>query len=480
MTNNHSCLFSNDAFSVSSKNIPRINLVLHIVETGVVSVRDDGVALALELIQVVDYTAAEECAAVLYGRLIDDDLHALGLDPLHHALDAALAEVVAVRLHRQAVHTDHALPRLVRAEVPVVVLAVEPGHVKDPVRDEVLARAVAVHYRLDQVLRNVRIIRKELLRVLRKAVASVTETRVVVEVPDPRVEAHALDYRIGIQAFHLRVGVELVEVAHTQGEVRVGEELHSLSLGQPHVKGLDVLLQRAFLQQGGELVRSTVQTVITLRAPHYDAARVEVVVQGLALPQELRREDDVPGPCLAAYALGVSHRYRALYDHDSLGVDLHDQVYDLLHVARVEVVPHRVVVGRGRDDHEVGIPVGGLPVEGGHQVQVLLRKVFLYIFILDWGLPPVYELHFLRDNIHRGDMVVLPQQRRDAQAHVAGAGDGDLDIFFALHCLKPVSPMGAIKDPGVIVIVCLYPVVQFLCRILPSPGGLWNRRGCAS
>ena len=68
-----------------------------------------------------------------------------------------------------------------------------------------------------------------------------------------------------------------------------------------------------------------------------------------------------------------------------------------------------------------------IPVEGGHQVQVLLRKVFLYIFILDWGLPPVYELHFLRDNI--------------------------------------LSPMGAIKDPGVIVIVCLYPVVQFLCRI---------------
>ena len=330
-------------------------------------------APALELLQVVDHTAAEECAAVLYGRLIDDDLHALGLDTLHHALDAALAEVVAVRLHRQAVHTDHAPPRLVRAEVTVVVLAVEPSLAEHPLRDEVLPRAVAVHYRLDQVLRDVRVVRQELLRVLRQAVPAVAEGWVVVEVPDAGVEAHALDYRVGVQALHLRVGVELVEVAHTQGEVRVGEELHCLSLGQPHVKGLDVLLQRALLQQGGELVRSTVQTVIPLRAPHYDAARVEVVVQGLALPQELRGEDDVPGPCLAAYALGVSHRYRALYDHDSLGVDLHDQVYDLLHVARVEVVPHRVVVGRGRDDHVVGIPVGGLPVQGGRQVQVLLR-----------------------------------------------------------------------------------------------------------
>ena len=467
-------------FSIPSENISRVYLVLYIVQACVVAVGDDGLAAGFELIQVVDHPAAEESAAVLYGRLIDDDLHALGLDPLHHALDAALAEVVAVRLHRQAVHTDHALPRLVRAEVPVVVLTVEPGHVKDPVRDEVLARAVAVHYRLDQVLRNVRVIRKELLRILRKAVASITETRVVVEVTDPRVEAHALDYCIGIQSFHLRIGVELVEVAHTQGEVRVGEQLHRLSLGQPHVKGFDILLQRALLQEGGELVRSTVQTFVSFRTPDDDAARVQVVVQRLALPQELRREDDIPRPCLLADAFCVSYRYRAFYHHYSFGIDTHDQVYDLLHVARVEVVLHRVVVGRGRDDHEVGIPVGGLPVEGGHQVQVLLRKVFLYIFILDWGLPPVYELHFLRDNIHRGDMVVLPQQRRDAQAHVAGAGDGDLDIFFALHCLKTVSPMGAIKDPGVIVIVCLYPVVQFLCRILPSPGGLWNRRGCAS
>ena len=303
--------------SVPPEYVPRVHLFLHVVEAGVVAVGDDGVALALELLQVVDYTAAEECAAVLYGRLIDDDLHALGLDPLHHALDAALAEVVAVRLHRQAVHTDHALPRLVRAEVPVVVLAVEPGHVKDPVRDEVLARAVAVHYRLDQVLRNVRIIRKELLRVLRKAVASVTETRVVVEVPDPRVEAHALDYRIGIQAFHLRVGVELVEVAHTQGEVRVGEQLHRLSLGQSHVKGFDILLQRALLQEGGELVRSTVQSLVSFRTPDDDAARVQVVVQRLALPQELRREDDVPRPCLLADAFCVSYRYRAFYHHYS-------------------------------------------------------------------------------------------------------------------------------------------------------------------
>ena len=360
-------------YSVPHENVPSVNLVPYIVQAGIISVRDDGLATALELLQVVDHKAAEERAAVFYGRLIDDDFGTFGLDTLHHPLDAALAEVVAVRLHRQTVDPHYAFTLLVGTEVSVVEFVVEPCFPEYPVSDEVLASAVAVYYRLDKVLRNVRIVRKELLRVLREAVPAVAEGWVVVEVPDAGVEAHALDYRVGVQALHLRIGVELVEVAHPQSEVRVGEELHRLSLGQSHIKGLDVLLQRALLQQGGELVRCTVQTVIPLRAPHYDAARVEVVVQGLALTQELRGEDDVPGPCLAADALGVSHRYRALYDHDSLGVDLHDQVYDLLHVARVEVVPHRVVVGRGRYDHVVGIPVGGLPVQGGHQVQVLLR-----------------------------------------------------------------------------------------------------------
>ena len=422
-------------YSVPHENVPSVNLVPYIVQAGIISVRDDGLATALELLQVVDHKAAEERAAVFYGRLIDDDFGTFGLDALHHPLDAALAEVVAVRLHRQTVDPHYAFTLLVGTEVSVVEFVVEPCFPEYPVSDEVLASAVAVYYRLDKVLRNVRIVRKELLRVLREAVASVAETRVVVEVSDTRVQAHAPDDGGRVKTLHLRVGVELVEVAHTQGEVRVGEELHSLSLGQPHVKGLDVLLQRALLQQGGELVRSTVQTVIPLRAPHYDAARVEVVVHGLALPQELRGEDDVPGPCLAAYALGVSHRYRALYDHDSLGVDLHDQVYDLLHVARVEVVPHRVVVGRGRDDHVVGIPVGGLPVQGGHQVQVLLSQVFLYIFVLDGGFPAVDKVHLFRDDVHGGDVVVLAQQRRDAQADVAGAGDGDLDVSFVVHCL---------------------------------------------
>ena len=39
--------------------------------------------------------------------LIDYDLCAFGLDTLHDTLDCRLAEVVRVRLHSQAVHTDN-------------------------------------------------------------------------------------------------------------------------------------------------------------------------------------------------------------------------------------------------------------------------------------------------------------------------------------------------------------------------------------
>ena len=47
--------------------------------------------------------------------VVDDDLGSLRLDALHDALDGALAEVIAVRLHRQAIDTDGAgmLPRLI-------------------------------------------------------------------------------------------------------------------------------------------------------------------------------------------------------------------------------------------------------------------------------------------------------------------------------------------------------------------------------
>ena len=83
-------------FSVSPENVPRVYFLLHVIQTGVVTVRDDGFALPLEFLQVVHHPAAEEGAAVCKGRFVDDHFGTFRLDPLHNSLDAALAEVVAV------------------------------------------------------------------------------------------------------------------------------------------------------------------------------------------------------------------------------------------------------------------------------------------------------------------------------------------------------------------------------------------------
>lgn len=73
--------------SISSENIPCIDFVLHVVEAGVVAVGDDGLTSVLELGEVVDHFAAEECAAVFKRWFVDDDCRTFGLDALHHALD---------------------------------------------------------------------------------------------------------------------------------------------------------------------------------------------------------------------------------------------------------------------------------------------------------------------------------------------------------------------------------------------------------
>lgn len=50
---------------IPPENIPRINLPRHIVQATVIAVGDDGVALLLELDEVVHHSTAEERAALL-------------------------------------------------------------------------------------------------------------------------------------------------------------------------------------------------------------------------------------------------------------------------------------------------------------------------------------------------------------------------------------------------------------------------------
>lgn len=265
--------------------------------------------LRLELCEVVDDEASEESGAVLERRLVDDHLGALGLDALHHTLDRRLAEVVGVGLHRQAVDSDHALSLAVGA--PVAVGVVPSGLLQHAVGDEVLAGAVALHDGADKILGDVCIICQQLLCVLGKAVSSVTEGGVVVVGADTGVEPDALDDGLRVESLDLGVGVQLVEVADAKGKVCVGEELYGLCLLGAHVEGGYVLLERPLLKQSGESVRgpghavdvgdgedclvggAMLVTLHELGDAGHDAAGIEVVVEGLALAQELGKEKEV-------------------------------------------------------------------------------------------------------------------------------------------------------------------------------------------
>lgn len=125
-------------------------------------------------------------------RVVDHHGHAFGLDALHDALDGAHAEVVAVRIHGQAVHADDGL--LLALAGPA------PRHLQHLVGDEVFARAVGVDDGLDQVLGHVLVARQQLLGVFGQAVAAIGEARVVAVGANARRRAHAADDVASIKA----------------------------------------------------------------------------------------------------------------------------------------------------------------------------------------------------------------------------------------------------------------------------------------
>ena len=251
------------------------------------------------------------------------------------------------------------------------------------VGDEILAGAVALYNGLDQILGHVGIVCQQLLGILRQTVAAISERWIIVEGADARVQSHTRYDGLGVESLHFGIGVQLVEVAYSERQVGVGEEFHRLSLCESHEEGVDVLLDGSLLQEFCEEMRRLVEPLISCRSAHDDAARVEIVVERLALAQEFRGEDDVLAAHLLAYVLGVAHWDGALDDHDGIWVHLLDQLDDLFYMRCVEVVLHGVVVGWRGDYHEVGIPVGCGCIGSSLEVELFLCQVFLDVFVLD-------------------------------------------------------------------------------------------------
>ena len=431
--------------SVAAEDVAGVDFGFDVVQAGVVAVCDDGVRLCFEFLQVVYYQTSEEGGAVLERRLVDYHLRSLGFDALHDSLNRRLPEVVRIRFHGQAINSDHA--RHLGDGVVLAVGGVVAGFAEDLVGDEVFAGAVAFDDGAHHVLGHVGVVGQQLLGVLRQAVAAVAEGGVVVVATDAGVESDAFDYGFGIQAFDFGVCVQLVEVAHAERQVGVGEEFDGFGLLHTHVEGRDVLLDGALLEQSGECVGGAVEAVDVGHGQDGgvlfgelgavddfghagdDARGVEVVVEGLALAQELGEEQEVE---LTDAACGVAHVEVAavaygdggLDDHHGRGIDAEDQVNDILDAVGVEEVSDGVVVGRRCDYHEVCVGVGGRSVESRGQVEVLLGQVFLYVLVLNRRAAAVDEVDLLGNDVDGGNAVVLGQEGGDAESDVTGSGDG--------------------------------------------------------
>ena len=140
----------------TDRNSGNRNFLFDVIEAAVVAVGDDTVALLFEVVEVVDDSAAKEGVTVFQCRFIDDHLGAFGFHPFNHALNATLAEIVTIALHRQTVYAYNDF--FLAALIPRAVGSVVSGFFQYLVGDEVFSGAIAVNNSLDEILGHVCIV----------------------------------------------------------------------------------------------------------------------------------------------------------------------------------------------------------------------------------------------------------------------------------------------------------------------------------
>ena len=152
---------------VALKVISCIYLVFYIVQRLVIAVGNNRFALFFEFCQIINNKTSKEGLAIRDSGFIDDDLGTFGFDALHDALDGALAEIVRVALHSEAVNTNHTLLFTIR--IPLTAGFVIASLAKDFVGNEVLTGAIALDNGGHHVPGDVGIVGQQLLGVLREA-----------------------------------------------------------------------------------------------------------------------------------------------------------------------------------------------------------------------------------------------------------------------------------------------------------------------
>ena len=161
---------------------------------------------------------------------------------------------------------------------------------------------------------------------------------------------------------------------------------------------------------------------------------MQIVVERLALTQELRAEEDLAVAQPLAQARGVADGDRGLDDDPGVRVHRAHGGDGGLDGGSVEEVPIGIVVGRRGDDGIVGARIGLFHFDGGVQVELPLprlglRQKTLDLVVLDGRYVAVDLLDFLGHDVQGVHLVVLRKQDGEGQADVAGTGDGNLHFL---------------------------------------------------
>jgi len=222
-----------------------------------------------------------------------------------------------------------------------------------------------------------------------------------------RIQANTVDDLLSVQPLHLSIGIQFVEVADTQCQIGIGEQLNCLCLSKAHKQSVNVLFNCAFLQEFCKSMCRLYQTSIIHISTNNDTGRIKIIVQSLALTQKLRAENDVVAVEFLTNTCSVTNRNRTLDNHNGFRIVLNDQLDDCFHSTGVKEILLAIVICRGRDDYKISITVCFLCIQSCCQIQLLFRQILFDIFILNRRFLIIDKFYFFRNNVYSSHLVVL-------------------------------------------------------------------------
>ena len=174
---------------------------------------------------------------------------------------------------------------------------------------------------------------------------------------DTRIKADTINNLLGVQPLAFCVGIQLIEVSHAQSQIGVSKQFNRLRLSESHKQSVDILLDSAFLQKFCKSVCRLYQTSILHIGANDNAARIQIVIQSLALTQKLWAEDNIVAVIFFADTCCEANRNRGLYHHNCFRVILNYQFNHGFYCAGIKKVLLWIVVCRCSNYHKIGVTI---------------------------------------------------------------------------------------------------------------------------